>query len=106
MTEIMKPSVETIETTPHWPAMFDYAVQLTRDRIGTDEGQEFLVEMLQFGKRLYLAQSQSAIIRDYSQKPDLTESASPRQGQFHKDKQALAAEWDLEEKQSDPEDYD
>ena len=71
----------TDETTiePHWPAMYDYAVQLTRDRVAPDEGQEFLVEMLTFGKRLYLGQSQQ---------PDLTAKASPRQGQFHRDKQS------------------
>ena len=43
-----------INCEPHWPALFELATQIVKSKIPEDEGQELVVEMLQFGKRLEL----------------------------------------------------
>ena len=40
---------------PHWPGMFDLAVSKTMSNVPVNEGQALIVEMLEYGKRLYLA---------------------------------------------------
>ena len=51
--KIMK-DTKQINCEPHWPAMFELATQIVKSKIPEDEGQELVVEMLQFGKRLEL----------------------------------------------------
>ena len=48
-------ATETINLEPHWPSMFDRAVRIAGEQISTDNGQEFVQEMLQYGKRLSAA---------------------------------------------------
>ena len=48
-------ATETINLEPHWPSMFDRAVRIVGEQVSTDNGQEFVREMLEYGKRLYEA---------------------------------------------------
>ena len=50
----MEPEVETISVEPHWPSMFDMAINQVRCNVPAEQGQALVVEMLEFGKRLYL----------------------------------------------------
>lgn len=45
---------QTINCEPHWPSMFDMAVNQVRCNVPAEQGQALVVEMLEFGKRLYL----------------------------------------------------
>ena len=49
------PKLETMSCEPHWPGMFDLAVSKTMSNVPVNEGQALIVEMLEYGKRLYLA---------------------------------------------------
>ena len=46
------PKTREINMEPHWPSMFDMAKEITTSQITKDNGQEFVLEMLAFGKRL------------------------------------------------------
>ena len=41
--------------TPNWQGMFELAERITGEQIPDDQGQGFVLEMLQFGKRLEAA---------------------------------------------------
>lgn len=43
---------ETIEITPDWDSMFEHAERIVREEIDKDSGQEFVLEMLEYGQRL------------------------------------------------------
>ena len=44
-----------IPWTPNWQGMFELAERITGEQIPDDQGQGFVLEMLQFGKRLEAA---------------------------------------------------
>ena len=44
--------LETVNIEPYWPAMFDLAIKITGNHIPKDNGKEFVIEMLSYGKRL------------------------------------------------------
>jgi len=44
-----------IPCTPNWQGMFELAERITGEQIPDDQGQGFVLEMLQFGKRLEAA---------------------------------------------------
>ena len=48
----MNRELRDIDITPEWRGMFDVAISITKDQIKLDSGQQFVVEMLQYGKRL------------------------------------------------------
>ena len=50
--------IETISCEPHWPSMFDLAISKTMSNVPVNEGQALIVEMLEYGKRLYLASNE------------------------------------------------
>ena len=55
-TEKTTPVEQVVENMePNWPAMFRYAVHIAEMNILQDNGQQVVVEMLEFGKRLYEA---------------------------------------------------
>lgn len=41
-----------INLEPHWCAMFDLAVRQVKSILDEEEGRAFILEMLEFGKRL------------------------------------------------------
>ena len=41
-----------IDITPEWRGRFDIAIGITKDQIKPDSGQQFVLEMLEYGKRL------------------------------------------------------
>jgi hypothetical protein len=45
-----------VDVTPEWGALFRYAVALTRAELPKESGREFVIQMLEFGERLYRAQ--------------------------------------------------
>ena len=47
----------TIDITPHWPGMFQFAIQLCRDGMSEGDGIEVVIEMLEFGARLEAARA-------------------------------------------------
>ena len=48
----MKTELRDIDITPEWRGMFDVAISITTEQIKPDSGQQFVAEMLQYGKRL------------------------------------------------------
>jgi|6_EtaG_2_1085325.scaffolds.fasta_scaffold324405_2 hypothetical protein len=49
----MEPT-EYVELTPNWAQLFNYAIAKVKSEIDHDNGRDFVVEMLEYGKRLYL----------------------------------------------------
>ena len=49
--------MKTINVEPNWQRIFDYAVAIVRAEIPEDQGQQTVIEMLEFGKRLEAARS-------------------------------------------------
>ena len=49
---------KTIDMTPNWEALFRYATQIVKSELPKDKGQEFVVEMLEYGARLENAMSE------------------------------------------------
>ena len=47
-------TTQTVNCEPHWPSMFDMAINQVRCNVHAEQGQALVVEMLEFGKRLYL----------------------------------------------------
>ena len=47
--------MKTINVEPNWQRMFDYAVAIVRKEIPEDQGQQTVIEMLDYGKRLHAA---------------------------------------------------
>jgi hypothetical protein len=45
----------TIDITPHWPGMFQFAIQLCRDGMSEGDGSGLVIEMLEYGERLAVA---------------------------------------------------
>ena len=43
---------ETIDNTPDWQGMFQYAIHLTEHGLSEGEGQQLVVKMLKYGQRL------------------------------------------------------
>jgi len=43
----------TINLEPNWADMFRYAARIAEREIPKDKGQEVVVQMLQYGERLY-----------------------------------------------------
>ena len=41
---------------PHWPSMFALAIEVVSKQIDKDCGRDFVIEMLEFGKRLEATQ--------------------------------------------------
>ena len=44
--------MKEINCEPNWQGMFDFAVAIVKTNVPKDKGQETVVEMLEFGKRL------------------------------------------------------
>ena len=44
---------EVVSIEPHWPGMFRFAVHLVEMNLDEGDGKKVVVEMLEFGKRLY-----------------------------------------------------
>jgi len=44
----------TIRNEPNWENLFNASVRIAKTNIDKSEGQQMVVEMLEFGKRLYL----------------------------------------------------
>ena len=44
----------TIRNEPNWENLFNASVRIAETNIDKSEGQQMVVEMLEFGKRLYL----------------------------------------------------
>ena len=55
LSKEQSPKLETMSCEPHWPSMFDLARRITMSNVPVNEGQALIVEMLEYGKRLYLA---------------------------------------------------
>lgn len=49
----MSPTTRTVNVEPDWVAMFENAVIQVEAVVAKDDMQAFIVEMLEFGKRLY-----------------------------------------------------
>ena len=47
-----KQLTEFIEITPDWDSMFEFAEEIVRAEIDKDSGQEFVLVMLEYGRRL------------------------------------------------------
>ena len=45
--------MRTINVEPDWSGLFRYSTQLVKDQLPENKGQAFIVEMLEFGGRLY-----------------------------------------------------
>jgi hypothetical protein len=45
--------LKPINLEPNWPAMFDLAVTQVETVVDKNDMRDFIVEMLEFGKRLY-----------------------------------------------------
>ena len=46
----------TMNVVPHWPSMFALAIEVVSKQIDKDCGRDFVIEMLEFGKRLEATQ--------------------------------------------------
>jgi len=46
----------TMNLEPHWPSMFKLAIEIVNKQIDKDSGRDFVIEMLEFGKRLEATQ--------------------------------------------------
>ena len=46
----------TMNVEPHWPSMFALAIEVVSKQIDKDCGRDFVIEMLEFGKRLEATQ--------------------------------------------------
>ena len=46
-----EPQFMTVE--PNWSMLFNFASQLVKDEVAVDRGQELILEMLAYGKRLH-----------------------------------------------------
>ena len=44
---------------PHWPGMFDFVASIVRQELGEGQGRAIVIEMLEFGKRLYEQQERA-----------------------------------------------
>ena len=55
LSKEQSPKLETMSYEPHWPRMFDAARMITMSKVPVNEGQALIVEMLEYGKHLYLA---------------------------------------------------
>ena len=44
---------ESVSIEPNWPNMFRFAVEVTKTNLPKDQGRDLVVEMLQFGLRIY-----------------------------------------------------
>ena len=49
--------MKTINVEPNWQGIFNYAIAVARKEIPEDQGQQTVIEMLEFGKRLEAARS-------------------------------------------------
>jgi len=49
----MATPMEAIDLTPEWSGLFRYAVAVIKAELPKEKGQEFVIEMLEFGGRLY-----------------------------------------------------
>lgn len=49
---------KTIELKPNYSAIFRFAIHIVRAEIAKDSGQELVVEMLEYGKRLHEAREE------------------------------------------------
>ena len=58
LSKEQSPKLETMSCEPHWPSMFDFAISKTMSNVPVNEGQALIVEMLEYGKRLYLASNE------------------------------------------------
>ena len=45
-------TMETINCEPDWQVMFSHAIRIAKTEIDPSSGQQLIVEMLEFGKRL------------------------------------------------------
>ena len=45
--------MKAVNVEPSWPMMFDLAVAQVKAVVAKDDTRDFIVEMLEFGKRLY-----------------------------------------------------
>ena len=73
--------IEACDVEPNWPNLFDFASQLARDGLTVGEGQELVVEMLAYGRRLHDAASRpktttEAVIRVPVKRPVRSRSAA------------------------------
>ena len=46
----------TMNVEPHWPSMFALAIEVVSKQIDKDCGRDFVIDMLEFGKRLEATQ--------------------------------------------------
>ena len=44
--------MKAVNVDPNWPMMFDFAVAQVKAVVAKDDTRDFIVEMLEFGKRL------------------------------------------------------
>ena len=47
-------TTEYVELTPNWAQLFNYAIAKVKSEIDHDNGRDFVVEMLEYGKSLYI----------------------------------------------------
>ena len=47
------PAGMTMDLEPHWLSMFDFVVSIVRKELEEGQGRAIVIEMLEFGKRLY-----------------------------------------------------
>ena len=44
---------ESVSIEPNWPTMFRFAVEVTKTNLPENKGRDLVVEMLEFGLRIY-----------------------------------------------------
>jgi len=44
---------ESVDIEPNWPNMFRFAVEVTKTNLPKNKGRDLVVEMLEFGLRIY-----------------------------------------------------
>ena len=50
--------LKTMDLTPDYSAIFRFAIHIVKSEIAKDSGQELVVEMLEYGKRLHEAREE------------------------------------------------
>jgi hypothetical protein len=51
---------EYINVEPDWNNMFNVAISITNTQIDKNNGQQFVIEMLKYGQRLYLQDKENS----------------------------------------------
>lgn len=61
---VKKGKMREVRLEPDWEGMFRFAVQMVVDKVPEKEGRDFLVQMLEFGSRLYRSSVADIVMED------------------------------------------